>query len=152
MSKNLDMISYCGLYCGDCFGHTQKIADMARDLRKEFRNNRFDKLAPVFAEIPFFKEFKDYDKCYNLLGLLVKLRCNKMCRGGGGGSPTCAIRICAKMKKLDGCWQCDEFNTCEKLKVLEGHHGKAVIKNLRKLKKDGPAEFIKGKKYWYTAK
>lgn len=151
MSKELDCIAYCGLYCGDCFGHTQKIADMARDLRKEFRDNRFDKLAPVFAEIPFFKEFKDYNKCYDLLGLLVKLRCKKMCRGGGA-SPTCAIRICAKKRKLEGCWQCDEFSTCEKLKVLEPNHGQAVIKNLRKIKKVGPAEFVKGKKHWYIAK
>jgi hypothetical protein len=151
MAKILEKISYCGLYCGDCFGHTQKIANMARDLRKEFRNNRFDKLAPVFAEMSFFKEFKDYDKCYNLLGLMVKLRCHKMCRGKGG-PPNCKIRNCAKKKKYDGCWQCDEFTKCEKLKVLEPNHGQAVIKNLRKLKKVGPAEFAKGKKHWYTTK
>jgi hypothetical protein len=151
MTKELDKIAYCGLYCGDCFGHTQKIADLARDLRKEFRDNRFDKLAPIFAENAFFKEFKEYDKCYSLLGLLVKLRCKKMCRGDGG-SPTCKIRICARKKKIDGCWQCDVFSTCEKLKILEPNHGQAVMKNLRKLNKVGPAKFVKGKKDWYTAK
>lgn len=27
------LIAYCGLFCGGCFSHTGKIADLARDLR-----------------------------------------------------------------------------------------------------------------------
>ena len=150
MSKKQEMIAYCGLYCGDCFGHTQKVADLSRDLRKEFRQHRFDKLAPNFAKVPFFKEFKDYDKCYNLLGLLVKMRCNRMCRGNGG-PPDCKIRNCARKKKFEGCWECDEFASCEKLKILEPHHGIAHLKNLRKIKKLGAAAFVKEKKHWYAA-
>jgi len=151
MVKEQEMIAYCGLYCGDCFGHTQKVADMARDLRKEFRQNRFDKLAPNFAKVPFFKEFKDYDKCYKLLGLLVKLRCNRTCRGNGG-PPDCKIRNCARKKKIEGCWECDDFASCEKLEILELPHGVAHIKNLRKIKKLGTKAFVKEKKHWYAAK
>jgi hypothetical protein len=151
MAKKQDMIAYCGLYCGDCFGHTQKIADLARDLRKELRRYRFDKMADMLAQVSSFKEFKNYEKCYSLLGTMVKMRCIKTCRGNGG-PPECGIRNCARKKKLDGCWQCDDLETCEKLKILEPHHGPAYLKNLRKIKKQGPAAFIKGKRYWYAAK
>ena len=146
-----DLIAYCGLYCGDCVGYTQTVPDLARDLRKELRRYRFDKMADMLAQVPFFKEFKDYDKCYQLLGTMMKLRCKKTCKGNGG-PPDCKIRNCARKKKFDGCWQCDYFPTCEKLKMLEPHHGPAHLKNLRKIKKQGPAAFIKGKRYWYVAK
>ena len=39
-----DLIAYCGLYCGDCFAHRGKIADLARDLRKELRQAKFDRI------------------------------------------------------------------------------------------------------------
>jgi len=75
MAKKEDLIGYCGLYCGDCAGYTQTVANLARDLRKELRSYRFDLMADMLATIPFFKEFKDYQKCYNLLGTMTKMRC-----------------------------------------------------------------------------
>ena len=150
MAKKEDLIGYCGLYCGDCFGRTQTVANLAGDLRKEMRNYRFDLMADMLATIPFFKEFKDYQKCYNLLGTMTKMRCKKVCKGNGG-PPNCKIRNCARKKSLDGCWQCDDFSNCDKLKILEPHHGKAHLKNLRKLKKQGVAAFIKSKRYWFAA-
>lgn len=151
MAAKKDLIGYCGLYCGDCVGYTQTVANMARDLRKELKHHRFEQLADVLAKIPVFKDFEDYDKCYNLLGTMMKMRCTKTCRGNGG-PPDCKIRICVREKKLDGCWQCDVFSTCEKLKILDQHHGAAHQKNLRKLKRHGRKAFLKGKKYWHTAK
>ena len=56
-----DLIAYCGIYCGDCVGYTQTVPDLARDLRKELRRYRFDKMADMLAQVPFFKEFKDYE-------------------------------------------------------------------------------------------
>jgi len=69
-----------------------------------------------------------------------------------GGPPNCKIRNCARKKKLMGCWQCDDFQTCDKLRFLEMHHGVAHLKNLRKLKKQGPDAFFKGKRYWCAPK
>jgi len=71
---------------------------------------------------------------------------------GNGGPPDCKVRSCARGRKLRGCWQCDDFPACEKLKFLEVHHGKAHLKNLRKLNTQGPAAFVKGKRYWYAPK
>jgi len=53
MGKHPEMTGYCRLYCGDCKFQDGTIPDIARDLRKELRSARFDKVAEV---IPF-KEF-----------------------------------------------------------------------------------------------
>ncbi len=151
MAKNKEeaLIAYCGLYCGDCLGYQGKVADLARDLRKELQKHRFEKTAEGLSKIPFFEVFKDYPQCYEVLGGLVKLRCKKTCRGKGG-PPFCTIRECAQAKGLTGCWECDELQGCEKLDMLKKNHGDAHIKNLRKIKRNGPAEFIKGKRLWYS--
>jgi hypothetical protein len=143
--QDKNLIAYCGLCCGDCFGYKGKIADLARDLRKELRQAKFDR---VVEGIPF-KEFRNYKECYEVLGALVRLRCKNACKGGGG-NPFCKIRKCCQKKDIEGCWECDEFETCEKLDFLKANHGDAHIKNLRKIKKQGTEEFFKGKKYWYV--
>ena len=149
MADTIEMISYCGLYCGECPNHTGKIADLARDLRKELRSARFDKTAEVLSEMSFFSMFKDYEQCYGVLGGMVKLRCNHACRDGGG-NPYCKIRKCCQRKELEGCWLCDEFTTCNKLDELKANHGVAHIKNLRSIKRKGIDGFLDGKKYWYV--
>jgi len=147
MPEEKDLIAYCGLYCGDCFGYQGKIADLARDLRKELRQAKFAKTADSLSGNPFFAVFKDYPQCYEVLGAMVKFRCKSTCRGGGG-PPFCKMRQCCQKKGIDGCWQCDEFETCQKLDFLKQNHGDAHIKNLNILKKSGVDSFLKGKKYW----
>lgn len=144
------LIGYCGLYCGDCLGYKQTVADLARDLRKELRQAHFGELAEVISQVPAFNAFENYPQCYEVLEALMKLRCTKTCRGNGG-PPSCEIRRCARKKRLDGCWQCHELKTCTKLDMLKHHHGDAHIKNLRKIKRSGAPAFIEGKRYWRTA-
>jgi len=52
--------------------------------------------------------------------------------------------------EIEGCWLCDEFETCEKLQELIANHGDAHIKNLRKIKRKGIDGFLDGTKYWYV--
>ncbi len=146
MADEKDLVAYCGLYCGDCFGHQGVIADLARDLREELRASKFEKTAEYVSQTPFFKVFKDYPQCYKVLGAMVKFRCKKACRGGGG--PPCKIRKYCREKGIDGCWQCDEFEICEKLDFLKPNHEDAHLKNLRVLEKSGVDSFISGKRYW----
>ena len=148
-NKDKNSIAYCGLYCGDCPIYKGKIADLARDLRKELRDARFDKTAESLSGISFFEIFSKYHQCYEVLGAMVKLRCGKICKDGGG-PPFCKIRKCCQKKGIDGCWECNEFKTCEKLDFLKQGHGDAHIKNLRKIEKKGINEFLKGNKYWYS--
>ena len=145
--RDKNLIGYCCLYCGDCFGYKGKVADLARDLRKELRQSRFDKTAESLSNYSFFKVFENYLQCYEVLGALVKLRCKKACKGGGG-PPFCKMRKCCQKKGIEGCWECDEFETCEKLDFLKANHGDAHIKNLRKIEKRGIKAFIEGKRYW----
>ncbi|MBC8415431.1 MAG: DUF3795 domain-containing protein [Candidatus Cloacimonetes bacterium] len=148
MSDKKELISYCGLYCGECPNYTGKIADLARDLRKELRCVRFEKTADVLSELSFFSMFKDYKQCYDVLGGMVKLRCNHACKDGGG-NPYCKIRTCCLKKEIEGCWLCAEFETCEKLDELKANHGVAHIKNLRKINRNGIDGFLEGQKHWY---
>ena len=149
--EDTNLIAFCGLNCGDCHGYDGKIPDLARDLRKELREIHYDKFANFISTYSFGKDFKNYDKCYEVLGAMVKFRCRKGCQNGGG-SPFCKIRKCVQKKGLNGCWECLDFETCKELQFLEPVHGNAHIKNLRKIKKSGRAEFVKGKTFWYNKK
>lgn len=144
-----ELIAYCGLYCGDCHGHQQKIPDLARDLRKELRAQRYDLFAKMASEKGFNKDLAEYETCYKVLGAMVKFRCNKACRPGGG-PPFCKMRQCCQRKGYNGCWECDDFETCDKLDFLKDVHGDAHIKNLRRLKKNGVKAFVKGRHEWYS--
>ncbi len=147
MPEDKDLTAYCGLYCGDCYQYQGKIADLARDLRKELRRYKFAERAEKMAENSFFAAFKNYPECYELLGAMVKFRCKRACRGGGG-PPVCRIRECCREKGIEGCWLCDDFESCKKMDFLKKFHEDGHIKNLRILKKSGVDSFIKGKRYW----
>ena len=149
MGEPVEEIAYCGLYCGGCPAHAGTIADLARDLRKELRAYRYEKTAATLAEMPYFATFKDYDTCYEVLGAMVKLRCRTACRDGGG-NPSCPIRRCATKQEYEGCWECDEFEDCEKLVFLEGNHGVAHLRNLRAIRRKGIEGFLAGRKPWYV--
>ncbi len=149
MTEQRDLVAYCGLYCGDCPGYTGRIPDLARDLRKELRKFRYDKMAVALSELAIFTMFKNYQQCYEVLGGMVKLRCKHACKGGGG-NPYCKIRKCCQKKGIEGCWLCDEFETCAKLDALNAVHGIAHIRNLRKIKRIGIDGFLEGQKFWYA--
>lgn len=149
MKKQSDLIGYCGLFCGDCYAYKGILADLSRDLRKELRQSKFKETAAEMAKIPYFKSLENFHQCYEVLGTLVRFRCKKACRGGGG-DPNCKIRKCCIKKNLKGCWECSEFNSCKKLDFLKTLHGQANIKNLKNIKKNGVDKFLKGKKHWYS--
>ena len=149
MTADENLIAYCGLYCGDCHGFSGKIPDLARDLRKELRASRYDKFAEFISTFSFGKDFRNYEECYKVLGAMVKFRCRKGCRDGGG-SPFCKIRLCAQNKGIEGCWLCEMFESCEKLDFLIPVHGDAHIKNLRAIKRKGKDAFLQGKRLWYS--
>jgi hypothetical protein len=143
MVKKTDLIGYCGLYCGTCPSYTQVAADLARDLRTELRKGKFGESADFIAKMPAFAAFKNYKKGYDLLGAIMKIRCkNGFCRPGGWDG-RCKIRKCARQKKLAGCWQCDRFEECKYLKLLEQVGDTTHLKNLRKIRRLGPAGFVK---------
>jgi len=143
--QNMDLVAYCGLYCGDCVMHKGEVADLARDLRKKLRETKFERVAKGLSKI--FKDLENYEQCYQVLGTMVRLRCRRACRQGGG-PPACKMRNCCQRKGIQGCWECEEFETCQKLEFLRAVHGEAHLKNLRKIKKQGLSGFVEGPRYW----
>jgi hypothetical protein len=144
MAKAMDMIGFCGLHCGTCPAYTQSIANPAGELRRELIRNKCDKSASRMARIPGFGPFAHYRRFDDLLALLAKMRCRKPCRLGGG-SPGCRIRKCAQGRNLAGCWQCDGFSGCARLHTLEeyGDIDRTYLKNLRRIKRQGVAGFLR---------
>jgi hypothetical protein len=145
MEKNRDLVAYCGLYCGDCPGYKGEIADLARDLKKKLREEKFDRAAEWLSEaVEPFKKYEDFDE---VLGAMVTLRCRRQCRQKGVRT-SCEVRKCCQKRNFAGCWECEEFETCDKFDFLKPVHEDACLKNLRKIKKQGLDKFIEGKRYW----
>ena len=143
--EDTSLIGYCSLYCGDCFNYKGEIADLARDLRKKLREAKFEVASRGLAK--YFKDFTNYEQCYQVLGAMVRLRCKRACRNGGG-NPSCKVRNCCQKKAIDGCWECAESEICTKLDFLTPIHGDAIHKNMKVIEKQGVEAFLKGKRYF----
>lgn len=143
MIKETDLIGYCGLYCVDCPSYTQKVANLAKELRKQLRKDKFDQYAAFIAKMPNLKAFENYNQGIKLLETMATIRC-KGCKAGGWDRK-CQIRRCIREKHFEGCWECDIFESCEKLKPLGEGDDITYLKNLRKIKRRGKEEFVKSK-------
>ena len=132
-------IAYCGLCCNECVNYKGEIADLARDLRKKLREEKFDLMASGMSK--YSKEFGGYETFYETLGAMVRLRCSRRCREGGG-HPGCRIKKCCVKKDYQGCWECDEAEACEKHGFLKPVHGEGNVDNLRRIRKNGLEAFM----------
>ena len=126
---DISLVGYCGLDCAECFVYKMTVSETAKSLRRELRAA---KLKEAWSDIPFLGEYAPFKKT---LDGLAMLRCTKACRGGGG-NPWCKIRRCCQRKGFDGCWECADFETCNKL--VERY-----VKNLKTIKKVGISNFIR---------
>jgi hypothetical protein len=69
MEQNyIDVIAFCGLCCLDCHGYTGKIADLARDLRKELRAANMINLQNPFRPTPLQKHSGSIPSATNCSG------------------------------------------------------------------------------------
>jgi len=129
MNEQVNVVAYCGLNCPGCFVYQKTVSEAAKSLRRELRAA---KLKDSWREIPFLGEYEPFK---NTLDGLAKFRCSRLCRDGGG-NPWCKIRKCCQQRGLEGCWQCDDFETCDKLSAR-------YVKNIRQIKKVGIDGFLK---------
>lgn len=144
MNGDTSLLAYCGLYCGSCPDYTQSIANLASDLKSELDRCKVAKAAGAMAKIPKLKAFANYEQFYELLKTMMELRCFNPCKKGGG-NPNCEIKLCAQKNGFDGCWQCDNFQECEKLKVLDQFDDPVYAENLRRVKEISLEQFINEK-------
>lgn len=148
-SLEVQLTAYCGLYCGDCLRFRSKVTYLARDLLSELQAVGFDQYAEVKSAA--VKELKYYKECRQVLAAIVGLGCDTPCRAGGDGcSGPCEIKNCVQIKKLQGCWECDELKDCGKFEFLKPVCGDAPQENLRKIKEHGLSKWAKHRGKYYA--
>jgi hypothetical protein len=141
-NKKTKSIAYCALYCGNCVLRTGNVADLCQELLEKLHGIKFEKWAKGLASLSEeVKAFEKYESCYEVLKAWDAMRCDKLCREGGG-STNCRIRICCRDKNLEGCWECERFETCETLASLKLVNGEINLNNIRKIRAGGIDKFI----------
>ena len=72
------------------------------------------------------------------LDAIHKLKCNISCRlGGDGCAQPCDIVKCVHLKRIEGCWECKEFEECNNFEFLRQFHGNTPQNNIKKIKNYG---------------
>jgi hypothetical protein len=117
-----DMVTPCGIKCGECLMGNGSLRETAIDLSKYLK--MYD-VASWASAIPGGSDidFKQLDQ--NLQWVQRSLKCPGCINGGG--SPECPVRICSKEKGHTSCSQCVELMSCHKFDWL-GKKGE-VLKN-----------------------
>lgn len=101
----LELVTYCGLYCKLCAERT-RIPARAQALREAMRLEGYDSWG---RDIPGFDAF------WAFLGNLThREQCCPGCRQGGG-YPPCAIRQCARERQVRLCPECADY-PCERIR------------------------------------
>ncbi len=146
MSEREGLLAYCGLYCGDCGGYSGEIARAASRLEKTLTRWKFERTAKHL----FTEKLADYDHFAEMLEFISTLKCPKVCREREGGDVSCTIWKCCVDKGFYACYECEEFQRCDKLKTLEGLHGDSCIKNLSAIKEMGLERWLdEGTRLWF---
>jgi len=106
--KEEDLITYCGIYGGACArwcGYTafrDNINLLAEWLDAQGYQHWMSHESKEFDYVEFRKGLEFFGKNDSWLV------CYKCCKGGDG-NPECKIRKCCKERKLEICFDCDEF-------------------------------------------
>jgi hypothetical protein len=110
MSKIINQnLAFCGLCCPHCY--RVKVSNAAKMLKHEM-DVAAGKGAKYLDEVS--------ESFSSDIDVLISKECNLYCRAGGGS--TCKIKLCCFDKKLNGCWECNDFETCEKISAqFKGH-------------------------------
>lgn len=174
MDKKL--VCPCGLICCDCLFYKSEIYETAHKLKELIKERELDKFLTIcsnrksweamgehldlsedqnYSRIgKLFDVFKQMPVFMNVLDSIIKLQCKTTCQeiGGcsvGGNTHECRALKCMKSKEYDGCWQCIEFENCDKLKFLKNSYGYVIEDNLKTIKEKGiEAVKSRGNKYY----
>jgi hypothetical protein len=100
---NRNEIAFCGIDCGKCIkgkGESKKKAEQILEDMQESRLDHWQQHEP--KQEPF--KYNDLKKGLKWLTSLDCSGCH-----AGDGNPKCAIRKCAKEKKVNTCGECPEM-------------------------------------------
>jgi hypothetical protein len=141
------LLAYCGFYCGDCLGYTGVIADAAQTFSEVLEQYGFDRT----AECVFPEQLGDYGRLREILAFMADLRCPGVCRQGEGQPSSCEVKNCCRERGFFACYECDEFESCEKLASLHGGlHTESSVKNMRAIRELGLEKWlVAGQRHCY---
>jgi hypothetical protein len=149
MSAEKELLAYCGLYCGDCLGYSGAIADAAQNFIKVLEKYQFGRT----AECVFPDELADYDRFCGMLGFMSGLRCPGICRKGARdqGPSGCEVKDCCKTQGFFACYECSDFETCDKLGSLhKGLHTASCVRNMKAIREMGLEDWlVSGRRFCY---
>jgi len=117
IKRQENLIGFCGAYCGECGMYRGRIyARIAKDFLEILKASDYADWLPNVMKLDF--SFEDLLKG---LGYFSKkdagCYCQEPCKEGGGAP--CKIRPCAKERRIDICYECEDF-PCEHLSwILE---------------------------------
>lgn len=146
-AKTKKLVTYCGLYCGDCPAYQGKIASLAQGFLGELKRANFKNFVAYLESKGAENAYRNYDQFSEVLGAIAQIQCYNLCRSKSG-SARCKIRRCSIEMGFDGCWQCNNFENCDKMEFLKTVHVDAHIKNMRIIRKYGLQALIDGKRFW----
>ncbi len=127
------LLAYCGFYCGDCLGYTGAIADAAERFQAVLRQYQFGKTAGAM----FQEQLAEYDKLLEMVDFMAGLHCPAVCRLRTDHT-SCSARNCCIEKGYFACYECDGFETCERLRAVHvGIHEEACTLNLKTIREMG---------------
>ena len=143
-----ELTAYCGLYCCDCIRYKCKVSDLSDNLLGEIEKHHFLEYAEVKKN--HTKEFEHFKKLPALLEAISNIKCETACRAGGDGCDgSCPIIACVKRNSIDGCWQCNDFEKCDKLQFLIPFHGESIKNNLKLIQQYGIKDWVEFREKCY---
>lgn len=170
------LVCPCGLTCCDCLFYKEEIYETASKLKELIEQHQLDKFLKICSNNKnwevmgdhlgldedqlwygigkHFDVFKKLPEFMNVLNHIISLQCKTTCQEAGGCSiggnlHECKALECIRSKKYDGCWQCSEFESCDKLTFLKNGYGYVIAENLRTVKEKGiEAVESRGNKYY----
>jgi hypothetical protein len=109
--KDLDLITYCGLYAGTCCGWHENAIDqrLAKALAELVDANNCGSWMPQAVKEFNYREFR---KGLEYFGNEGRLTCTHCCRSPivqCAQYPNCRIKKCCIKRKVDLCFECDDF-------------------------------------------
>lgn len=153
MGEGRKYTAYCGLYCRDCIPGNKHLYEQVKELEDTLEKINFKEYAKFKSKKSAV--FNDYDRFVDVLKEIKKLECTGSCYEGPqsvlGCTLDCKIRSCVIERGYEGCWECEENQTCDKLlKHKEFHPG--VEKNLEMISKHGVENWMdkRGKHYKWS--
>lgn len=104
-SQIIKELGVCGLDCSRCVACKEgEVQRLSSHLKESLMG--FDKKAVVFSN--FVPTLKQYTAFEEVLDFFVNAACGG-CRTGQCMAPGCVAKDCHKEKKVDFCFQCDEY-------------------------------------------